>query len=87
MLFLVIKIPEDIRVFLGRKMFKMCQKTTDTTDAFKYVNEHGGWTVIGWHSCGVINDCTLTGVVNNSNSSGTNNINNAEIQFISQIGS
>ena len=49
-------------------------------DIVKYVNGHGGWTVIGWYSRGIINDRTLTGVVNNSNSSGTNNINNAEVQ-------
>ena len=45
-----------------------------------YVNNHGGWTVIGWYSRGIINDRTLTGVVNNSSSVPTNNVNNAEVQ-------
>ena len=45
-----------------------------------YVNNHGGWTVIGWYSRGIINDRTLTGVINNSSSGGTNNVNNAEVQ-------
>eukprot|EP00957_Ditylum_brightwellii_P110255 8409397-Ditylum_brightwellii.AAC.1 len=40
------------------------------------VNNHGGWTVVGWHKCGVINDCTLVG--NNSNTSGNSNSNNNE---------
>ena len=27
----------------------------------EFVNENGGWTVIGWYSRGLINDRTLTG--------------------------
>ena len=49
-------------------------------DIIQYVNDHGGWTVIGWYSRGIINDRTLTGVINNSNSGGASNINNAEVQ-------
>ncbi len=45
-----------------------------------FVNEHGGWTVIGWYSRGVINDRTLTGVTNTNSTSGTNNTNNTEVQ-------
>lgn len=46
-----------------------------------FVNDHGGWTVIGWYSRGVINDRTLTGI-NSSISNNTNNggSNNAEVQ-------
>lgn len=44
------------------------------------VNNHGGWKVIGWYSQGIINDRTLTGMINNSSSSRTSNLNNAETQ-------
>ena len=49
-------------------------------DIVTFVNGHGGWTVIGWYSRGVINDRTLTGVMNTNSTAGTNNVNNAEVQ-------
>ena len=42
-----------------------------------FVNINGGWTIIGWYSRGIINDKTLTGLINNSTN---NNQNDAEIQ-------
>ena len=48
-------------------------------EVLSFVNEKGGWTIAGWYSRGVINDRTLTGVIENGNSN-SNNINNAEVQ-------
>ena len=48
-----------------------------------FINDKGGWTIIGWYSRGVINDRTLTGVMNNTSntsSNSTNNGNNSEVQ-------
>ena len=52
-------------------------------ETIKFVNQNGGWTVIGWYSRGLINDRMLTGLINNTNSttSTTNNLNNAEVQI------
>ena len=51
-------------------------------ESIKFVNENGGWTVIGWYSRGLINDRTLTGLINNgSSTTSTTNLNNVEIQI------
>ena len=53
-----------------------------------YVNNNGGWNIIGWYSRGLINDRTLTGLMgnNSNNNSGPNqnNQNNSEIIRIIQ---
>ena len=45
-----------------------------------FVNSNGGWTIIGWYSRGLINDRTLTGLVNGSNKNTRSNQNSAEVQ-------
>ena len=45
-----------------------------------FVNSNGGWTIIGWYSRGLINDRTLTGLVNGLNENTRSNQNNAEVQ-------
>ena len=52
-------------------------------EIISFVNDRGGWTIVGWYSRGVINDRTLTGVIDNSTTSTTNQArttNNAEVQ-------
>ena len=45
----------------------------------QFVNDNGGWSVVGWYKCGVIYDRTL--VSNNSSTSGsTNNGNNGGVR-------
>ena len=50
-------------------------------DIIQFINDNGGWTVVGWYSRGVINDRTLTGMIQSTTTSTTtSNQNNPEIQ-------
>ena len=51
-------------------------------ETIEFVNQNGGWTVIGWYSRGLINDRMLTGLINNGNpTTSTTNLNNTEVQI------
>ena len=38
----------------------------------EFINEHGGFTVVGWYKRGVINDCSILAVVDNGNNGNVN---------------
>ena len=47
----------------------------------EFINDNGGWTIVGWYSRGVINDRALTGMIQSTTTSTTaSNQNNPEIQ-------
>ena len=78
------RMPNSVRISALQMTDAFFEISSAVENVANYVNDNGGWTIIGWYKRGVINDKTLTnneGQDTRNNNVQTNEVDNGELTF------
>lgn len=79
-LYLTSNLPPSIKIRDLRMTEEYFSLLDCIGNVIEFINNNGGFTVVGWYKRGIINDRALVGNNGNNNNSNMNNSNNEEVQ-------